>query len=71
MATKGVQAGDALAIIVGGDVPVVLRAMDHLNWDREHDAYVLLCECFVQSHDVMDGELLSTDICRAEDIDIT
>ncbi|KAK0899812.1 hypothetical protein LTR91_025189 [Friedmanniomyces endolithicus] len=71
MATKGVQAGDALAIIVGGDVPVVLRAMDHLNWDRERDAYVLLCECFVQSHDVMDGELLSTDICRAEDIDIT
>ncbi|KAK0364402.1 hypothetical protein LTR91_003749 [Friedmanniomyces endolithicus] len=71
MATKGVQAGDALAIIVGGDVPVVLRAMDHLNWDRERDAFILLCECFVQSHDVMGGEMLSTDIWRAEDIDIT
>ncbi|TKA71589.1 hypothetical protein B0A55_08324 [Friedmanniomyces simplex] len=71
MATRGVQPGDVLAIILGGDVPVVLRAADDSNWDREREAYMLLCECFVQSHDVMGGELLRTTAWQAEDIELT
>ena len=66
IATPGVETGDVLAIILGGDVPVVLRPCgDH---DEKSRAYKLLCECFVQSDAVMYGELARMEWTNAEDV---
>ena len=66
IATPGVEAGDGLAIILGGDVPVVVRTRG--NHDEKRRAYKLLCECFVQSDTVMHGELARAHWTLAEDI---
>ncbi|KAK4930177.1 hypothetical protein LTR49_003211 [Elasticomyces elasticus] len=66
MATRGIQTGDVLAILLGGDVPVMLRSASVIY--VEEVAYTLLCECFVQSDDVMQGDLIRTDLWLAEDI---
>ena len=65
LATRGVRPGDAVAILLGGDVPVILRPF---RSDSEHPTYNLLCECFVQSDGVMRGDLIRTDLWLAEDI---
>ncbi|KAK3112237.1 hypothetical protein LTR53_011712 [Teratosphaeriaceae sp. CCFEE 6253] len=66
LATGGVQPGDNVAILLGGDVPVVLRSVE--TWDQEGDAYTLMCECFIHSDAVMNGDLVRTDLWLAEDI---
>lgn len=66
LATPGIQAGDQLAVILGGDVPVVLRRSG--TRETEAKAYKLLCECFVQSGTVMHGDLVRTEWTAAEDI---
>lgn len=66
IATPGVEAGDNVAVILGGDVPVVLRPCE--NHDDHSRAYKLLCECFVQNEATMNGELVRTDWTLAEDI---
>lgn len=66
LATPGIQAGDQLAVILGGDVPVVLRRAG--SHETESKAYKLLCECFVQSGTVMHGDLVRTEWTAAEDI---
>ena len=66
IATPGVEAGDNLTLILGGDVPVVLRPCGSHN--EESRAYKLLCECFIQSHAIMHGELVRTAWTLAEDI---
>lgn len=66
VATPGVDTGDKVAIILGGDVPVVLRPDGH--HDEKSRAYKLLCECFVQNDAIMQGGLARTNYTRAEDI---
>lgn len=69
LATPGIQAGDQLAIVLGGDVPFVLRRSG--SHESEAKAYKLLCECFVQSGMVMHGDLVRTEWTAAEDIILT
>ena len=64
IATPGVEMGDKVAIIVGGDAPVLLRPSE----DGDRRSFRLLCECFVQSDAVMQGELVRTDWTLAEEI---
>ena len=66
IATPGVEAGDVLAIMLGGDVPVVLRPCE--QHDEKSKAYKLLCECFVQSDAAMYGEMARTEWTNAEDV---
>ncbi|KAK3684688.1 hypothetical protein LTR37_020018 [Vermiconidia calcicola] len=66
VATPGVEANDSLAVILGGDVPVVLRS--HGGEIEESRDYQLLCECFVQNDGIMSGELARTNWVSAEDI---
>ena len=69
IATPGVEVGDVLAIILGGDVPVVLRSCG--NYDEKNRAYKLLCECFVQSDAVMYGEVTRMEWTNVEDVVFT
>jgi len=66
MATRGIANGDLLASLLGGDVPVVLRRAPAQG--RKREVYELLCECFVQSADVMDGDMIRNDETLAKDI---
>lgn len=66
LATPGIDIGDATAILLGGDVPVIIRACR--GRDGPTKAYKLLCECWVQSAAVMSGELLRTNWTSVEDI---
>ena len=66
LATPGVDIGDEIAAVLGGDVPVVLRPCE--TPDEQGKAYKLLCECFVQNDAIMFGELARTDWTLAEDI---
>ena len=66
IATPGVEAGDTVAVILGGDVPVILRPREGL--EDNSTAYKLLCECFLQSEAIMQGGLVGTDTTLAEDI---
>ncbi|KAK4542991.1 hypothetical protein LTR36_005989 [Oleoguttula mirabilis] len=66
VASRGTVPGDAVAILLGGDVPVLLRPAG--KHDNGLDMYELLCECFVQSADVMNGDLLRTDWTLGKDI---
>ena len=68
IATPGVKSGDKLAIVLGGDVPVVLRPLKTSEGSAQ--AYKLLCECFVQNDAVMQGDLVRTEWTSAEDVDI-
>lgn len=65
MATQGIRTGDVLAILLGGDVPVVLRRATSSDTS---EMYELLCECFVHSAEVMGGDLVRTDWGLAKDI---
>ncbi|KAK5132720.1 hypothetical protein LTR08_008686 [Meristemomyces frigidus] len=67
IATHGIQKGDVLAILLGGDVPVVLRSAS-VHRAGEPEVYELLCECYVQSSKVMDGNLIRTQRALANDI---
>ena len=66
IATPGVEAGDDVAVLVGGDVPVVIRPCG--NHDVDTRAYKLLCESFLLDEAVMHGEIARTDWTFAEDI---
>jgi hypothetical protein len=66
ISTPGVQAGDNVAIILGGDVPVIVRSCG--SYDEKTKAYKLLCECFVLSGAVMQGEITRSKWTLAEDI---
>lgn len=63
LATEGVMAGDKIAILPGGDVPVVIRPVPEGTV-----TYRLLCECYVQSQRVMYGDLYMSDWTLCEDI---
>lgn len=65
VATSGIRSGDFVALILGGDVPVIIRP-----WDlhRESEGFLLLCECFVRSASVMSGELVQAEKTRAREI---
>ncbi|KAH9828245.1 Heterokaryon incompatibility protein (HET) [Teratosphaeria destructans] len=68
LATPGIQAGDILAILLGGDVPVVLRRISAT--DEKDETYKLLCECFVQApgNAVMSGELVQAEMSTVRDV---
>ncbi|CAK4034874.1 Hypothetical predicted protein [Lecanosticta acicola] len=66
LATPGISTGDEVGILLGGDVPVIMRPRP--EDDTKRRAYQLLCECYVQSHAVMSGELLRTSRALAEGI---
>ena len=65
-ATEGVSMGDRIAILPGGDVPVIIRPTPES--DRTYKAYKLLCECYVQSSTIMYGEYLRGNWTLCEDI---
>ena len=64
--TPGIVQDDVVAILVGGDVPVVLRPCP--DRDGKSRAFQLLCECYVQSPAVMQGNLFASDWTLADDI---
>ncbi|KAK4624582.1 Heterokaryon incompatibility protein 6, OR allele [Fulvia fulva] len=66
LATPGIAAGDDVAILLGGDVPVVLRRCPEFNGKRK--AYRLLCECYCQSAGVMHGDYFHANWTLAEDV---
>lgn len=66
MATPGIVTGDQCAILLAGDVPVVLRPCP--DPERKSKIYKLLCECYIQNPAVMSGELLRNNWTAAEDI---
>lgn len=66
MATQGIRAGDVLAILLGGDVPVILRQA--VEDESGSEKYELLCECFVQSTRIMSGGLVGAGGTSARDI---
>lgn len=65
VATSGIRPGDFVALLVGGDVPVIIRRCD---LHSEDEGFLLLCECFVRSSSVMSGELVQMGKLRAHDI---
>lgn len=66
VATEGIALGDDVAMVLGGDVPVILRSGDYYHED--YRTYTLLCECFVQNEDVMTGGLAYAGWPVIEDI---
>jgi hypothetical protein len=66
LATPGIEPGDVLAVLLGGDVPVILRPLHPKN--SPHKPFKLLCECFVQSRAVMLGDVVRGGWTAAEDI---
>ncbi|KAK5118813.1 hypothetical protein LTR62_000022 [Meristemomyces frigidus] len=66
LATSGVEAGDRVAIIPGGDVPVVLRPYHEAEDDA--DTFILLCECLIQMESVMNGNYIRSHRDQAESI---
>ncbi|WPH02248.1 Heterokaryon incompatibility protein (HET) [Acrodontium crateriforme] len=66
IATPGVEIGDVLAVLFGGDVPVILRPCP-AN-EGEEKVYRLLCECFVRSRGIMSGDMVKSEECAKEDI---
>jgi hypothetical protein len=66
LATPGVEPGDVLAVLLGGDVPVILRPLPPKN--SLCKPFRLLCECFVQSRAVMFGDVIRGGWSAAEDI---
>ncbi|PPJ50338.1 hypothetical protein CBER1_05932 [Cercospora berteroae] len=66
MATPGIVAGDECAILLAGDVPVILRPCP--DPARKSRIYKLLCECYIQAPAVMSGDLLRNNWTSAEDI---
>nr|POE47181.1 heterokaryon incompatibility protein 6, or allele [Quercus suber] len=67
IATPGVVSGDVLALIVGGDVPIALRRC--INEESDGDKkYLLLCEVYVHSDEIMHGDMMAQEWTTAEDI---
>lgn len=66
LATPGIEPGDVLAILLGGDVPVILRPVAPKA--AQYKPYKLLCECFVLSDAIMSGDLMRAGSMLAEDI---
>ena len=66
MATPGIVAGDECAILLAGDVPVILRPCP--DPARKSRIFKLLCECYIQAPAVMSGDLLRNNWTNAEDI---
>ncbi|KAF2171768.1 hypothetical protein M409DRAFT_63361 [Zasmidium cellare ATCC 36951] len=66
LATEGVAPGDQIAILPGGDVPIIIRP--NPENDRTYRAYRLLCECYVQSSTIMYGDYLRSNWTLCEDI---
>lgn len=66
LATPGIEPGDVLAVLLGGDVPVVLRPLPPKN--SPYKPFRLLCECFVQSCAIMLGDVVRGGWTSAEDI---
>lgn len=66
LATPGIEPEDVLAVLLGGDVPVVLRPLPPRN--SPYKPYRLLCECFVQSRAVMLGDVVRGGWTAAEDV---
>jgi Heterokaryon incompatibility protein (HET) len=63
LAPEGAKQGDRLAVLLGGDIPVVMRSA------REGDGgsgWELVGECYV--HGIMDGEVLRDDLIPVMDI---
>lgn len=58
IATPGVEVGDALAILVGGDAPVALRRCPKQH-DDDDETFKLLCEVYIECDDVMSGRKLA------------
>ncbi|KAF2716513.1 HET-domain-containing protein [Polychaeton citri CBS 116435] len=81
LAEPGVKTGDVTAIILGGDVPVVLRRADNepvlhspvstsreIGGEQPQSSYVLLCECIIDSPSIMEGGYLWDAFDKVEDI---
>jgi hypothetical protein len=66
IATPGIEAGDDVAVVLGGDVPIAIRPCG--DEDKDTRAYKLLCECFILDEAVMRGEVTRTGWPLAEDI---
>lgn len=66
LATPGIQASDNIAILLGGDVPVVLRP--YPKYTGKSKAYQLLCECYIQAPQIMHGDFLRENWTLAEDV---
>ena len=54
-----IEPGDVLALLLGGDMPYVLRRDES---GREPSAYKFIGECYV--HEAMDGELFDEDLVQ-------
>ncbi|KAI7264955.1 hypothetical protein KC345_g8643 [Hortaea werneckii] len=66
MATRGIRRDDAVAIVLGADVPFVLRQVSE---DRAGmNTYEVLCECFVEASQVMDGTFAGQSRDLAKDV---
>jgi hypothetical protein len=63
LAPRGVKAGDCIAVIPGGSMPMVLRP---LGSDVEGTEFQLLGECYV--HGIMKGEVMQNVEVPLEDI---
>ncbi|KAK5174187.1 uncharacterized protein LTR77_001267 [Saxophila tyrrhenica] len=66
LATPGIEAGDDVAVLLGGDVPVVIRPCG--NHDPDTRAYKLLCETFLLDEGVMHGDIVRETWPLAEDV---
>jgi hypothetical protein len=67
--TPGTAEGDEVTVLVGGDVPVVLRRIKESPGDSTSH-YLLLCECYVQSSAVMHGDYLKQNWTEAVELTI-
>nr|POE74658.1 hypothetical protein CFP56_37189 [Quercus suber] len=67
IATPGVMFDDDLALVVGGDVPIALRRCTNDDLDDEQK-YLLLCEVYVHSDEIMYGTMMARERASAEDI---
>jgi hypothetical protein len=67
--TPGTIESDEVAILVGGDVPVVLRRVTDKSGGSTH-TFMVLCECYVQSPAVMHGDYLKQNSADAIEITI-
>lgn len=66
LATPGIRESDSIAILFGGDVPVVIRR--YADYGGKSKAYQLLCECYIQAPAIMQGDFLRENWTLAEDI---
>ena len=67
--TPGTLEGDQVVILVGGDVPVVLRRVTETFGDNA-SRFTLMCECYVQSSTIMHGDYLKENWTDAIEINI-